>query len=220
MTETFGQDMLAYLRCLSFSLDVSRKDLEKVKGYNRNIILKDNDITFKINGLDNIDIIEDINLSYEFLKLEEYSDKETIKEVGSGYILKFNEEKTLPYKVLTEIKYDKIKEKVKDHEIKVYLYKDNKYYLISDGIDVFNNKISYYIYEKGLYIITNDSIKNTSNIKTTTSINKKKVINKEVNNNDSKTLNVLLFGIIFSVIIFIIILYMFYKKRKEEKYNE
>ena len=200
-------------------LDVSRKDLEKVKGYNRNIILKDNDITFKINGLDNIDIIEDINLSYEFLKIEEYSDKETIKEVKNGYILKLNEEKTLPYKVLTEIKYDKIKEKVKDHEIKVYLYKDNKYYLVSDGIDVLNSKISYYMYEKGLYIITNDSIKNTSNIKTTTSINKKKVINKEVNNNDSKTLNVLLFGIIFSVIIFIIILYMFYKKRKEEKYN-
>ena len=192
--------------------------LNKIKGYNRNIVLKNNDLVFKVNGLDNIDIINDINLNYKLVNVEEYNNEVKTK-IDEGYVLEFDDKEKLSYKVLTEIPYSKIKDYVREKDIKIYLYKDNKYYMVSNNLIVSNNKLSFYMVESGVYVITNNSI-DDSIIKKNISNNNKILVNNKSNNNynsNKNVLNMMLIIIIISIVSFILLFILIFKKLLAKK---
>ena len=145
--------------------------LRSIKGYNRNIIIENKDITLKVNGLNIKDASNSIDLNYIFIDLREYAKKEEIKDISNGYILKFKTKKELPVKVMVEMPYNNIKYKVDNKDIKVYSYNDNNYELVYKN-NALNNKINFYINKLGTYVITNDEVQK---------VNKSEVYHDNVN---------------------------------------
>lgn len=185
-----------------------------VKGTDRNIIVKSDGIKITINGKDIDKVTSNIDLSYELKVLKEsIISEDVIDKIKNGMVLRFKNNKEIPYKMLIEIEVtDKIEKEIGRKNLYLYNYNNDKYSLVAENISSYNNKISFYINKQGNYILTNNKIEDKS-VKTDKSIiedNTKLV--KEINYKK----------IIIPIIIFILLIilgiigYVRYKKNKNK----
>ena len=182
--------------------------LKNVKGYNRNIIIENKDITLKVNGLNIKDASNSIDLNYIFIDLREYGKKDELKDISNGYILKFKTKKELPVKVMVEVPYNNIKEKVDNKDIKVYSYNDNNYELVYKN-NALNNKINFYINKLGTYVITNDEVQKVNKSEVyTDNVNLYVTNNKIVHNKNiyKRSVIILIFIIIDTILLLLFLI--------------
>ena len=165
---------------------VSEDILKEVKGTDRNIVVKHNNITITINGKDIENVEGNLDLKASINNIENSIIKEEIKDnINNGIVLSFEGDSKLPGKVLVDVNVtNEMKEILDLNNINVYNYSDNKFNLIAQEIKARNNKLSFYITKLGNYVITNEKAKD--NVYDDTKLIKvNKVLDK--NNNSSKT---------------------------------
>lgn len=193
--------------------------LEKIKGKDKNIIVKQDNTTIIINGKDIENIDDNLDLSVEIENIKEsFLKNKKCYDSNEGLLLKFKNSNKLPTKILIEIDItDKVKRNITTKNINLYNYSNERYYLVAKEVFAYNNKITFYIDKLGYYILTNEDLKNTC-IKVDES-NILKENNKLVDKIDHIKYIILII-IIIIIITLGIIGYIKYKKDNIKKRND
>ena len=178
---------------------VSSLALQSIKGTDRNIIVKSNNITITINGKDIENVEGNLDLKASIDNIENSIIKDELKNnIDNGIVLSFEGDSKLPGKVLVDVNVtNEMKEALDLNNINVYNYSDDKFNLIAESISAKNNKVSFYITKLGNYVITNDKAK--ENVYDDTKLIKvNKVLDKKSNSNKILVI-ILLIGIISGI---------------------
>lgn len=129
--------------------NVNKVVLDTAKKTSKDLVIKNEDITFTIKHEDIPDNMSGINLNYEIKE----ADGKKIKE---GVVLKFKESKSLPFKILVDMNVKNLK--INDTSF-IYKYnKDDKFSLIAENVKKIDNRIKFYVDELSVYNITSNKI--------------------------------------------------------------
>lgn len=129
--------------------NVNKVVLDAAKKTSKDLVIKNEDITFTIKHEDIPDNMNGINLDYEIKE----ADGKKIKE---GVVLKFKESKSLPFKILVDMNVKNLK--IDDTSF-IYKYnKDDKFSLIAENVKKIDNRIKFYVDELSVYNITSNKI--------------------------------------------------------------
>lgn len=176
--------------------NVNKVVLDTAKKTSKDLVIKNEDITFTIKHEDIPDNMSGINLDYEIKE----ADGKKIKE---GVVLKFKESKSLPFKILVDMNVKNLK--IDDTSF-IYKYnKDDKFSLIAENVKKIDNRIKFYVDELSIYNITSNKINDYKD----SAILKE---NKKLNSN----LNLIICVSALFIIMLLIIGIVYYNKNKKK----
>ena len=191
---------------------ITKEMFEAIKGSNKTIVIKYNDVEWTFNGLD-IKNIKPIDVSTNIYNTSKDTDIKSI--IKKGLVLDFANNDKLPGKCLIKLyNNEELNTLLKNKNANIYYYNEEKgKFEIVELDSKFNKKgyYEFYISHNSKYLITNETVEDSYVINT----NKSKTSNKF-----SLDLNtILIIGIpsILVIIILIIILIVKSNKKKKQK---
>ena len=190
---------------------ISKELFETIKGSNKTIVIKYNDIEWTFNGLD-VKTSKQIDVSTNLYKTNEDEDIKT--KYNKGMVLDFAKNDKLPGKCLIKLyNTEELKKVLNNNNINIYYYNEDtdKFEIVKTDIE-YNKKgfYEFYIDHNSKYLLTNGEINKEY-------LNNPEKAIKTNNSLDLKT--ILIIGIPSLIIIIILIIVIVLSKKKKQRNN-
>ena len=191
---------------------ITKEMFEAIKGSNKTIVIKYNDVEWTFNGLD-IKNIKPIDVSTNIYNASKDTDIKSI--IKKGLVLDFANNDKLPGKCLIKLyNNEELNTLLKNKNANIYYYNEEKgKFEIIELDSKFNKKgyYEFYISHNSKYLVTNETVEDSYVINT----NKSKTSNKY--SLDLNTIFIIGIPSILVIIILIIILIAKSNKKKKQK---